>query len=187
MVAQTIINTMTIHGTKVTNSDGDLIFPTAGFHEDELEADLTDGSLWRSARHEPLGLPGIADGDTRAKNWVIEACSPFYAKKALSTGLHHATALPCEIAVQIIDNDENPGAEALVVSYLDAHFMFGAMFSDMTAEEMDKYAEVPTDVMDDLEAIVEYSLENDLPGEGIVLAPGFTLIDYDMLPEPEED
>jgi hypothetical protein len=65
--------------------------------------------------------------------------------------------------------------------------MFGAMFSDMTAEEMDKYADVPTAVMDDLEAIVEFSLANDLPVAGIVLDEEVTQLEYDMLPKPEED
>jgi hypothetical protein len=186
LVAQTIINTMTIHGTEaVTDDEGNFIYPTPGYHEDDLEDELTDGSLWRSARPTALGLPGPKnlDGITM-KNFVIEACSPFFAKQALSTGAHHATALPCEITVQIIDNDGDGLTETLVVSYLDAHFMFGALFSDMSKEEMDAFAEVPTDVMDDLEAIVEYSLANDLvnsEGEPIVLNPA-TQIKYNMLP-----
>ena len=179
LAAQTIINTMTIHGA--TSPDGN-VFPAAGYHVDELEDELSDGSLWRSARPTPLGLPGHKVDGITAKNYVIEACSPFYAKKALSTGAHHATALPCEITVQIIDNDGDGSTETLVVSYLDAHFMFGALFSDMSKEEMEAFAEVPTDVMNDLEAIVEYSLENDLDlGPGIELTAG-TQIKYNMLP-----
>jgi len=166
-VAETIINTMSIHAG--ITSDGRI----PGEHVDELESILSDKSSWRSARHSPLGLPGKP-----GKNLVIEACSPKYAKLALSTGVHHATALPCEIAVQIIDNDGDGTTETLVVSYLDAHFMFGALFSDMSKEEMEDFADVPTAVMDDLEAIVEFSLENDLE---IDLNPS-TQIKYNMLP-----
>jgi uncharacterized protein (DUF302 family) len=79
-VAQAIINAMSIHGED-----------DAGTHDWDVEGILSDGSLWRSARHLPLGLPG-----TPEKNWVIEACSPTYAKMAMGTGMHHATALPCE-------------------------------------------------------------------------------------------
>ena len=167
LVAQTIINTMSIHG----ESD-------AGTHDPELEDQLTDGSLWRSARPTALGLPGHKVDGITAKNFVIEACSPFFAKQALSTGAYHATALPCEITVQIIDNDSDGTVETLVVSYLDAHFMFSALFSDMSKDEMEAFADVPTDVMDDLEAIVEYSLANDLD---IALNPA-TQIKYNMLP-----
>lgn len=178
LVAQTIINTMSIHGG--TTPDGRI----AGEHVQDLEDELTEDSSWRSARPTALGLPGHKIDGITSKNLVIEACSPFFAKQALSTGAHHATALPCEITVQIIDNDSDAGAETLVVSYLDAHFMFGALFSDMSKDEMAAFAAVPTDVMDDLEAIVEYSLANDLvdgDGEPIVLNPA-TQIKYNMLP-----
>lgn len=168
-VAQTIINTMSIHGG--ITPDGRI----PGEHADGLESILSDKSSWRSARPSPLGLPGSPE-----KNYVIEACSPLYAKKALSTGVHHATALPCEIAVQRVnlDESEDDSTEALVISYLDAHFMFGALFSDISDEEKEKYADVPTSVMNDLEAIVEYALEYDL---GVTLNPG-EMIEYNMLP-----
>ena len=166
-VAQTIINTMSIHGG--TTPDG----RTAGEHVEELESILSDGSLWRSARPTALGIPGKP-----GKNWVIEACSPFYAKKALSTGPHHATALPCEITVQIIDNDDAPGEETLVISYLDANFMFSALFSDMSAADAATFAAVPGAVMGDLEAMVEFSLERDLEIE----LNAATQIKYNMLP-----
>lgn len=158
-VAQTIINTMSIHGQ--TTLDG----REAGEHVDELESILSESSSWRSARPVPLPLPG--------KNLVIEACSPFFAKKAMGTGAHHATALPCEIAVQLID-----GGEKLVISYLDANFMFGAMFSDISAEEQAVFSELPGSVMADLEAIVNHALTVDLE---IDLNPG-EQISYNMLP-----
>jgi uncharacterized protein (DUF302 family) len=173
LVAQTIINTMSIHGG--VTPDGRL----PGQHVTALEEQLTEDSSWRSARPTPLGLPGIKNVDGNVmKNFVIEACSPFFAKQALGTGAHHATALPCEIAVQIIDTDGDGLTETLVISYLDAHFMFGALFADITDEEKEAFAGVPTDVMSDLAAIVEYSLENDL---GITLNPG-ERIKYNMLP-----
>ena len=169
LVAQTIINTMSIHGE-----------PGAGTHDPDLEEQLTENSSWRSARPTPLGLPGIKNVDgVVMKNFVIEACSPFFAKQALGTGVHHATALPCEIAVQIIDTDGDELTETLVISYLDAHFMFGALFADITDEEKEAFEGVPTSVMNDLEAIVEYALNVDL--EGITLNPG-ERIKYNMLP-----
>ena len=141
-VAQAIIDTMSIHGE-----------PDAGTHDPELESLLSEGSLWRSARHLPLGLPG-----TPEKNWVIEACSPTYAKMAMGTGIHHATALPCEISVQRVDRDGDGSTESLVISYLDPSFMFGAMFADMTDDEKAALGEVPGWISSDLENIVQFAL-----------------------------
>jgi len=101
-----------------------------------------------------LGLPG-----TPEKNWVIEACSPTYAKMAMGTGMHHATALPCEISVQRVDLDEDGTYESLVISYLDPFFMFGAMFSDMSDEEKDALGDVPGYIIDDLQFIVKHALD----------------------------
>ena len=127
--------------------------PDAGTHDPELESLLSEGSLWRSARHLPLGLPG-----TPEKNWVIEACSPTYAKMAMGTGIHHATALPCEISVQRVDRDGDGSTESLVISYLDPSFMFGAMFADMTDDEKAALGEVPGWISSDLENIVQFAL-----------------------------
>ena len=170
VVAQAIIDTMSIHGV-----DG------AGTHPWDTANELSEGSLWRSARHEPLGLPGINKTD---KNWVIEACSPTYAKMAMGTGMHHATALPCEIAVQRVNVDESTdgSTEALVISYLDPFFMFGAMFSDMTDEEKAALGDVPGYIIDDLQLIVNHALDNEVGG---LIEAG--QIKYTMLPDPEED
>ncbi len=157
-VSQAIINTMSIHGG--TTPDGRV----AGEHVPELEADLSEDSSWRSARHEPLGLPGYKIDGITSKNWVIEACSPKYAKMAMGTGMHHATALPCEISVQIVDRDDNGSYESLVISYLDPFFMFGAMFSDMTDEEMAALGHVPGHIIDDLQFIVQHALDNEVGG-----------------------
>ncbi len=51
---------------------------------------------WRSARPQPLPVPG---------DLVIEACSPTNAITAMGLGTNHATALPCEIAVKAVSND----------------------------------------------------------------------------------
>ena len=145
VVAQAIINAMSIHGE-----------PDAGTHDPELESILSANSKWRSARHLPLGLPG-----TPEKNWVIEACSPTYAKMAMGTGMHHATALPCEISVQRVNLDESTdgSTEALVISYLDPYFMFGAMFADMTDEEKAALGDVPGYIISDLQYIVQFALD----------------------------
>ncbi len=116
-VAQTIIDTLSIHGN-----------PKAGKHPtvindkgDTLDSILSPKSSWRSARSAPITLPG--------KNHIIEACSPKYAKMAMGTGLYHVNALPCEISVKIIE-----GGNKLVLSYLDPAFMLRALFADISAK-----------------------------------------------------
>lgn len=165
-VTQAIIDTMSIHGapdqgTHPTVIDGD---------GNTLDSILSPGSSWRSARPDPLTLPG--------KNHVIEACSPKYAKMAMSTGLYHVTALPCEITVQIIDRDGNGDRETLVVSYLDPHFMLGALFADISEADKQYFAAIPGAIMDDLQKIVAAALD---VNSGIALNPGVQ-IRYDMLP-----
>ncbi len=145
----------------------------AGTHPWDVDSILSEGSSWRSARHEPLGLPG-----TPEKNWVIEACSPKYAKMAMGTGMYHATALPCEIAVQRVDLDGDAGTESLVISYLDPFFMFGAMFSDMSDEEKAALGDVPGYIIDDLQFIVKHALDT----SGTELNEGVP-ISYTMLPD----
>ena len=165
---QAIINTMSIHGQTVTDPDGTV--REAGEHAEDLESILSPGSSWRSARPTPLPLPGF--------NFVIEACSPKYAKMAMSTGLHHVTALPCEITVQVIDQDPTvTGKETLVVSYLDPHFMLGALFADISEAEQQAFEDenIPGEIMDDLQDIVAAALE------GYDLSTGVP-ITYDMLP-----
>jgi uncharacterized protein (DUF302 family) len=171
-VTQAIIDTMSIHGAK--DEDGNDI---AGIHDtvidDEgntLDSILSPKSSWRSARATPLTLPG--------KNHIIEACSPKYAKMAMSTGLHHVTALPCEISVQIVDRDGDGAKESLVISYLDPHFMLGAMFADISEEDKAKFGPIPGAIMDDLQKVVAAALE---VNSGIDLNPGVQ-ISYDMLP-----
>jgi len=169
-VAQTIIDTMSTHEDKpgvhptVINEDGDT-----------LDSILSENSSWRSARLEPISIPG--------KNHIIEACSPKYAKMAMSTGLSHVNALPCEITVKIID-----GGKKLVVSYLDPDFMLKSMFADISEEDKAKFGEIPELIMTDLQAIVAAALDNVYVDDGqggvyqVVLNPGVQ-ISYDMLPQ----
>ncbi len=164
-VAQAIINAMSIHGED-----------DAGIHEWDVDNILSEDSQWRSARHLPLGLPG-----TPEKNWVIEACSPTYAKMAMGTGMHHATALPCEISVQRVDLTGDGDTESLVISYLDPAFMFGAMFSDMTEDEMADLVDVPGYIISDLQAIVQFALDDEEDDLYLTLNPG-DQISYNMLP-----
>ena len=159
-IAQTIIDTLSTH------EDNPGVHPTeineAG---DTLDSILSTGSSWRSARVEPISIPG--------KNHIIEACSPKYAKMAMGTGLSHVNALPCEITVKIIG-----GGSKLVISYLDPDFMLKSMFSDITDEEKAQFGAIPGIIMEDLQAIVAAALE---VNSGIALNPGVQ-ISYDMLP-----
>ncbi len=163
-VAQTIIDTLSKDGSNPG------VHPTVIKGNDTLDSILSPGSSWRSGRLTPITIPG--------KNHVIEACSPLYAKMALSTGAHHVTALPCEITVKIIDRDGDPGAETLVVSYLDPHFMLGAMFADITEEEAAYFADIPGNIMTDLQNVVQAALD---VNSGLKLHKG-EQISYDMLP-----
>lgn len=78
---------------------------------------LSAGSAWRSARPEPLEIPGV---------FTAEACSPKYAKKATTLGNEYLTALPCEITVYVDDEDDSN--QTLAISFLNPNFMFGTMF-----------------------------------------------------------
>ena len=172
-ITQEIMNTMTLdHADNVAQ------------HDEPLESLLSDGSLWRSGRQVPLGLPGSGG----FKNFVVEACSPKYAKLALGTGRHHGPALPCEITVTAIES--TPGStvyDTLLISFLEPGFMFTVLFNDafaaMDAEELATYEQLPVAVLDDLQKIVNYSLDVDLFG-----ATGIELfyvgqLTYDMTPE----
>ena len=172
IVTQAIIDTMSIHGDPDQGTHPTVINDKNGHTLDSI---LSPGSSWRSARPLPLPLPG--------KNYVIEACSPKYAKMAMSTGLHHVTALPCEITVQVIDRTGDGHTETLVVSYLDPHFMLGALFADISEEEADGFADIPGNIMDDLQKIVAAALDN----SGLVLNRKRINIHYDMLPDEDMD
>ena len=144
-VAQTIINTMSIHG----NADAGTHPTVINEAGDTLDSILSPKSSWRSARTAPITIPG--------KNHIIEACSPKYAKMAMGTGLHHVNALPCEITVKTIDSGNK-----LVISYLDPAFMLGAMFADISEEDQAKFGAIPGLINDDLQAVVKTALDVNL-------------------------
>jgi len=149
-----------------------------GVHKPGLDRRLNMDD-WRSARPAPLAIPG---------NLVIEACSPTNAIAAMGLGMEHATALPCEIAVKALNKDGVDGNEILMITYLDPHFMFSALFSDafddLTDDELEEFLELPPLVLEDLRTIVKLALR---PGK-----VGYRLrrpqqVFFDMLPAEDDD
>mgnify|MGYP001827219163 FL=1 len=123
-----------------------------GNHHPSLDAKLNIDD-WRSARPAPLPVPG---------NLVIEACSPTNAIAAMGLGMEHATALPCEIAVKALDPNGDGSNEVVMITYLDPHFMFSALFSDafddLSEDELEDLLQLPPLVFEDLQTIVEEAL-----------------------------
>jgi uncharacterized protein (DUF302 family) len=148
-----------------------------GVHPRSLDARLNMDD-WRSARPDPLPVPG---------NLVIEACSPTNAIAAMGLGMHHATALPCEIAVKAVSHDGSDGNETLLITYLDPHFMFGALFSDafgdLTEQELQALMALPPMVLEDLQTVVKDALKrNSLKEMRIKLKQPDQLF-FEMLPD----
>lgn len=118
---------------------------------------------WRSGRLEPLKVPG--------GSWIIEACSPVYAKEALTTGEYHTPALPCEIAV-FVNPDDNTSID---ISFLNPEFMFGALFADgmvgMTAEQIAYFDNIIGNINGDLKKIVDYAMEHNVSTMGASSLP----------------
>jgi len=161
-IAATIIDTLSLDGV----------------HHPSLDARLNVDD-WRSARPAALPVPG---------NLVIEACSPTNAIAAMGLGMDHATALPCEIAIKALDWDGVGGNETLMVTYLDPHFMFSALFSDafdsLTDEELDEFMSLPPQVLEDLQTIVEQAFRpNNLP----IKLTRPEQVFFDMLPSADDD
>ncbi len=134
---------------------------TVGVQESALKALLPSDIAgvtpsWRSGRVEPLKVPG--------GSWIVEACSPTYAKEALTTGEYHTAALPCEIAV-FVNPDDN---KTIDISFLNPEFMFSAMFADgmavMTAEQITGFNKIIDNINGDLKAIVDYAMEHNVTG-----------------------
>ena len=101
---------------------------------------------WRAARHYALNLPGGVS--------VVEMCSPTYAAAAMSTGKHHAPALPCQAAIYL-DNEN----DQLVIDLLDPMFIFPVFFSDAPAEMMENMGGLAGAVKADLSAVVEAAID----------------------------
>jgi len=101
--------------------------------------------------------------------------------------MDHATALPCEIAIKPVSLDDIDGNESLMVTYLDPHFMFSALFSDafgdLTEEQLEEFMALPPEVLEDLQTIVDYAFANNLT---IALGEPEQVF-FDMLPEDEEE
>jgi uncharacterized protein (DUF302 family) len=149
-----------------------------GIHHPSLDAKLNIDD-WRSARPAPLPVPG---------NLVIEACSPTNAIAAMGLGMDHATALPCEIAVKALNPDGVDGNEVLMVTYLDPHFMFSALFSDafddLSDEELEELLELPPLVLEDLQTIVKAALRKKNLGYKLTRPKQ---VFFDMLPDDGGD
>jgi uncharacterized protein (DUF302 family) len=147
-----------------------------GLHARSLDAQLNMDD-WRSARPNPLPVPG---------NLVIEACSPTNAITAMGLGLEHATALPCEIAIKALNRDGVDGNETLMVTYLDPHFMFTALFSDafddLTEQELADFSVLPTLVLEDLQTVVKAALQRKDIGLTLRRRGQPRQVFFDMLP-----
>ncbi|MGD8931177.1 MAG: hypothetical protein PVI52_01310 [Chromatiales bacterium] len=150
-----------------------------GVHDRRLDRWLNMDD-WRSARPSALPVPG---------NLVIEACSPTNAIAAMGLGLHHATALPCEISVKAVNLDGEGGNEKVMISYLDPHFMFSALFSDafddLTEEELDTFLALPPLVLEDLQTIVKVAMYP-VNLDGLALNRPVQVF-FTMLPDEEQD
>jgi uncharacterized protein (DUF302 family) len=161
-IAASIINTLSLDGV----------------HHPSLDAKLNMDD-WRSARHAPLPIPG---------NLVIEACSPTNAIAAMGLGMEHATALPCEIAIKALNSDGVDGNEVLMISYLDPHFMFSALFSDafddLSDDELEQLLDLPPLVLEDLQTIVKNALR---PKELDFKLTRPDQVFFDMLPADDDD
>lgn len=138
---------------------------TVGVQEDALKALLPSTIAgvtpsWRSGRLEPLKVPG--------GSYIVEACSPTYAKEALTTGEYHTPALPCEIAVTVNPDNNN----TMDVSFLNPEFMFGALFADgmakMTTAEIAGFNTIIDNINGDLKQIVDYAMEHNVSELGHV-------------------
>jgi len=126
---------------------------------DDVNADvhvegLSTNSQWRSARPDPIAIPGV---------FVTEACSPTYAKMATRLGAEYITALPCEITAYLDKTDDTN--KTLSISILSPQFMFENMFkgavenavanTGLSKEDAGKYATLASTVLGDLNKIVD--------------------------------
>jgi len=156
-------------------------FSLDGIHPVSLDARLNMDD-WRSARPHPLPVPG---------NLVIEACSPTNAIAAMGLGMDHATALPCEIAVKAVSYDGDMDNETLLITYLDPHFMFSALFSDafggLEDEDMEAFMALPPLVLEDLQTIVKEALKRKNLKEMDIKMKKPQQLFFDMLPDDDDD
>ena len=136
------------------------IIATMGTNGTDIYANVpgvTAASGWKSARLDPLAIPGV---------FVTEACSGKYATMATKLGNEYLTALPCEITVFVNETDPTK----LSVSVLSPTFMFGTMFQGaveqaytdgkITKEEVIAYSALAEVVFSDLRLIVDQAVKN---------------------------
>ena len=129
---------------------------------DEANADtnvegLSQNSKWRSARPDPIAIPGV---------FVTEACSPTYAKMATRLGAEYITALPCEITTYLDKTDDTN--KTISISILSPKFMFENMFkgavenavqnTGLSQEDATKYQTLADVVLADLNKIVHAAI-----------------------------
>lgn len=143
-------------GKAFTKADAKKLAQTiiAKMGTDENNADnfvdgLSKNSKWRSARPDPIAIPGV---------FVTEACSPTYAKMATRLGAEYITALPCEITTYLDRTDESN--KTLAISILSPKFMFENMFkgavenavkdTNLSQSDADKYKTLADVVLSDL-------------------------------------
>ena len=150
---------------------------------DTIVTGLSTGSAWRSARPEPLAIPGVQ---------VVEACSPKYATMATKLGNQYITALPCEITVLVDENDAT--GKTLTISVLDPSFMFGVMFEGavsnatasgaITADEATAYNTLASTVFTDLKTIVDHVITTSPSGLVLSTASSSSSSSAQSIPNP---
>jgi uncharacterized protein (DUF302 family) len=150
VVAEDIMKVMTIHGQSNAGTQENSLLTALPSKTQEIPVNPS----WRSARHEPFKVPGGI--------WVIEACSPVYAKAALDTGEFHTPALPCEISVKVNPDDN----KSMDISILNPDFMFNALFADgmekMDADTIAEFQNIINNINGDLKMIVGYAMEHNI-------------------------
>ena len=138
---------------------------------------ISSNGYWRSARYAPLNVPRDADTTTYGFMYTVEACSPTYAKLALSMGgdsRDHATALPCQMTFYIDDTDANN--PKLKVIILNPEFMFQTLFKDkfsaLSTDEQTALVSMVNTVRTDLVNITRFVMDNKL--SWVIPNPGIT-------------
>jgi hypothetical protein len=115
---------------------------------------------WKNIR--TVNLTVIGNGPL----YIMELCQPFYAGAALSTGMYHLTAMPCNIAIW-------KESGKIKVSVLNPNVIFGYFFADaMQAMQADPnmapmlqlFGMFPTFVLNELMALANNGLQG--LGEG---------------------
>jgi len=168
-----VVKYQSMTGQTFTTTDAKTLAQTiiAKLGTDDVNADnfvsgLSPNSQWRSARPDPIAIPGV---------FVTEACSPTYAQMATRLGAEYITALPCEITTYLDKTD--PTNKTISISILNPHFMFETMFKGavdnavknlgLTQDEAAQYETLAATVLFDLNTIVN----NAVASSGLNLQP----------------